>query len=143
MTCLLLFVFISIGATHRFFFVSTFAISSSIMYLDSFLDGSSECSSWCNWVDGFCLQTFAKRFFFPHFLHLSPCNWIIIWGLMFPLSPTISRRCFLVSTSFEISSSLVVSFPVWIICLISLWLLTILPVSSSVTNSFLLVVLLL
>ena len=32
-----------------------------------------------------------------------------------------------------ISSSLIVSFSVWIICVISLWLVTILPVSSSET----------
>ena len=70
-THLLFFVFISIGTTRRVFFVSTFAISSLMVYVDSLLDYSSEYFSWCNWVVAFCLQTLAKWFFFPHFPHLS------------------------------------------------------------------------
>ena len=65
-------------------------------------------------------------------------------GLVFHISPTVSTRWFLlVSTSSEISSSLIVSFPARIICVISSWLVTILSVSSSVTHFLLLIVLLL
>ena len=137
-TRLLLFVFISICATHCFYFVST--ISSLIMYVDSLRDGFSEYSNWCIWVVTFCLQTFAKWFFYPH-TSFSPC-WVLFWGVMFPFSPTVSTRYF-VSTCYEILSSLSVSFSVWIICLICSLMVTILPVSSSVTHFFLLVVLLL
>ena len=42
--CLLLFVFIRIAATHPFFFVSMFTISSLTMYVDSLLDDSSKYS---------------------------------------------------------------------------------------------------
>ena len=70
--------------------------------------------SWCpNFCKVVLLSTLSTSFF--------PC-WAIFWGHMFLLYPTVSTKCFLVSTSSEISFSLIVSFPVWIICLISLWL---------------------
>ena len=53
-----------------------------------------------------------------------------------PISLTVSTRCCLVSTSFKILSSLTFTFSVWIICLISSWLVPILHVYSSLTYLF-------
>ena len=109
-------------------FVSMFTISSSITYVDLLLVNFSDYTIWCNWVVAFCLKTFGKWFLFPHFPHISPHAGQSSGDLMFPLSPTVSTRCFLLSTSLPL---VIVSFSARIIYLIFLWVVTIWPVFSS------------
>ena len=141
-TCLLIFFLISVGATRRFFFASLFAISSWIMYVYSLLDDSSEYSSWYNWVDAFCFQTFAKLFSFRHFPRLSLHAKQPSGDSCFPFLPQYPQDLFLSPPPLK-SRLLWLPFLVWIICPISLWLVSIFPVSPSVTGFFLLIMLLL
>ena len=95
-TLLLLFVFISISTTRRVFFVSTFAISSLMMYVDWItLHYSSEYFSSCNWDVAFCLQTLAKWFFFPRFPHLSAHAEKSSGDICFPFLPQYPQDAFL------------------------------------------------
>ena len=116
------------------FFVSTLLVSSSIMYVDSLLPHTFEYFHWCNWLVPFYLQTFAKWFFFLHFPHLPLMLGNFLRIYVFPFSHSIHKMLFL-------SSSLIVSFSISIICLIISWLITLLPIPSSVTHFLLFIAL--
>ena len=76
-------------------FHNTSTFSSSIMYVDSLQDDSSEYSSRCNWVVAFCFQNFTKWFFFPHFPDLSPHAWQSSGDLHFPFLQQYPHDAFL------------------------------------------------
>ena len=78
-------------------FHNKFAMSFSIMFVVSLLDDSSEYSSCCFLLAIFCKVVLLST---PS-LSFSPC-WAICWGLMFPLSLTVSSRCLLVSASWNL-----------------------------------------
>ena len=97
-------------------------------------------SSWYNWY--FLFPKLRKGFSFPHFSHLSPHAKQLSSDSCFPFPLQYQQDSFL-SPPLLKSRLLWLSLPVWIICLISSWLVSILPVSPSVTQFFPLIMLLL
>ena len=130
---------ISIGATHGFFPVSMFATCLLIIYVDSCwmsLPNTLAYFSCC-----FFLQSFSKSPSFCKFPITLPMLGNILGSSIF-LSSTVSTTCLLFSSSSQTFSTLIVSFSAWIVCLISSWVVSILPVSSSVTPFFFLIIVL-